>query len=118
MELTNDVACLASCVLAVDHLGSLAASTTVGIWEYLRDALLLILAENYVGDEELLGLLVAPTLCEALSALLRQTRNELGNWFTDPELKTTLTVTCVLESNMGVVLSVGQGSVCRAPRAS
>ena len=74
-------------MLAVDHLGSLAASTAVGIWEYLRDALLLILAENYVGDEELLGLLVAPTLCEALSALLRQTRDELGNWFIDPELK-------------------------------
>lgn len=110
--------CLASCVLAVDHLGSLAASTTVGIWEYLRDALLLILAENYVGDEELLGLLVAPTLCEALCALLRQTRDELGNWFTDPELKTTLTVTCILKSNLGLVLSVGQGPVCGAPRAS
>jgi len=42
--------------------------------------MLLILAENYVGDEELLGLLVAPTLCEALGALLRQTRNELVTW--------------------------------------
>lgn len=71
--------CLASCVLAVDHLGSLRISTTVGIWECLRDVLLLVLAENYVGDEALLGLLVAPTLCEALCALLRQTGDELGN---------------------------------------
>lgn len=63
----------------MDHLGSLRTSTTLGIWEYLRDALLLILAENYVGDEALLGLLVAPTLCEALGALLRQTGDELGN---------------------------------------
>lgn len=66
-------------MLAVDQLGSLRTSTTLGIWEYLRDALLLIFAENYVGDDALLGLLVAPTLCEALGALLRQTGNELGN---------------------------------------
>lgn len=66
-------------MLAVDHLGSLPKSTTVGIWEYLRDAMLLVLTGNYVADEELLGLLVAPTLCEALSALLRQTKDELGN---------------------------------------
>ncbi len=79
LALTDGVACLASCVLAVDHLGNLRTSTTVGIWECLRDALLLILAENYVGDEALLGLLVAPTLCEALGALLRQTGDELGN---------------------------------------
>lgn len=72
--------CLASCVLAVDHLGSLCTSTMVGIWECLRDALLLILAENYVGDEALLGLLVAPTLCKGLGALLRQTRDELVTW--------------------------------------
>jgi hypothetical protein len=91
----------------VDHLGSLPTSTTIGIWEYLRDALLLILAENYVGDEELLGLLVAPTLCEALGGLLRQTRDELGNWFSDPGRKTTLTVTCILKSNLDLVLSVG-----------
>ncbi|KAH9175329.1 hypothetical protein EDB89DRAFT_353704 [Lactarius sanguifluus] len=72
--------CLASCVLAVDHLGSLRISTIVGIWECLRDALLLILAENYVGDEALLGLLVAPTLCKGLGALLRQTGDELVTW--------------------------------------
>ena len=84
-------------MLAVDHLGSLPTSTTVGIWEYLRDALLLILAENYVGDDELLGLLVAPTLCEALGALLRQTRDELGICFSNPVPKATLTVTCILK---------------------
>ncbi|KAH9064246.1 hypothetical protein EDB87DRAFT_1394484 [Lactarius vividus] len=72
--------CLASCVLAVDHLGSLRTSTVVGIWECLRDALLLILAENYIGDEALLGLLVAPTLCKGLGALLRQTGDELVTW--------------------------------------
>ncbi|KAH9042393.1 hypothetical protein EDB84DRAFT_913523 [Lactarius hengduanensis] len=72
--------CLASCVLAMDHLGSLRTSTIVGIWECLRDALLLILAENYVGDEALLGLLVAPTLCKGLGALLRQTGDELVTW--------------------------------------
>ncbi|KAF8271420.1 hypothetical protein EI94DRAFT_582509 [Lactarius quietus] len=72
--------CLASCVLAVNHLGRLPTSATIGIWEYLSDALLLILADNYVGDEELLGLLVTPTLCEALGALLRQTRGELVAW--------------------------------------
>ena len=69
--------------------------------------MLLVLAENYVADEELLGLLVAPTLCEALGALLRQTRDELGNWFLDPERKTTLTVTRILRSNLDLVLSVG-----------
>ena len=81
MELTNGAACLASCVLAVDRLETLCTSAAVGIWECLRDALLLILAEDYVGDEALLGLLVAPTLCEALGALLRQTGDELGNLF-------------------------------------
>ncbi|KAI9445224.1 hypothetical protein H4582DRAFT_1914093 [Lactarius indigo] len=57
---------LQSSVLAVDHLGSLRTSTTAGIWE--------------LGDEALLGLLVAPTLCKALSTLLRQTADELVTW--------------------------------------
>ncbi|KAH8998944.1 hypothetical protein EDB86DRAFT_790333 [Lactarius hatsudake] len=94
-------------VASVDHLGSLRTSTIVGIWECLRDALLLILAENYVGDEALLGLLVAPTLCKGLGALLRQTGDELGNSFSDPERNTALTVTSIPKSDLGLVLSVG-----------
>lgn len=79
--LTSDSACLASCVLALEHLESLPTSTAVEIWDYLRDVLLLIITGHYIGDEAPLGFLVAPTLCEALLALLRQTGDRLGNQF-------------------------------------
>ncbi|KAH9985425.1 hypothetical protein BJV74DRAFT_576100 [Russula compacta] len=73
--------CLASCVLAPEHLESLPTSTAVEIWDYLRDVLLLIITGHYIGDEAPLGFLVAPTLCEALLVLLRQTGDRLGNQF-------------------------------------
>ena len=68
-------------MLARDHLESLHTSTVVEIWEYLRDVLILILTGHYIGDEAPLGFLVAPTLCEALLALLRQAGDPLGNAF-------------------------------------
>ena len=81
LRLTNGEACLSSCVLSVEHLENLRTCTAVEIWDYLKDVLLLILAGHYVGDEAPLSLLVAPTLCEALLALLCQTRDRLGNQF-------------------------------------
>ena len=68
-------------MLARDHLESLPTSTVVEIWEYLRDVLILILTGHYIGDEAPLGFLLAPTLCEALLALLRQAGDPLGNAF-------------------------------------
>jgi hypothetical protein len=65
----------------VKHLENLRTCTAVEIWDYWKDVLLLILAGYYVGDEAPLSLLVAPTLCEALLALLGQTRGRLGNQF-------------------------------------
>lgn len=65
--------------MARNRLESLHTSTVVEIWDYLRDVLILILTGHYVGDEAPLGFLVAPTLCEALLALLRQTGHPLGN---------------------------------------
>jgi hypothetical protein len=79
LGLTSNSACLASCVLALEHLESPHPSIAVEIWDYLRDVLLLILTEHYVEDEAPLGFLVAPTLCEALLALLRQMGDLLGN---------------------------------------
>ncbi|KAI0307781.1 hypothetical protein B0F90DRAFT_1677198 [Multifurca ochricompacta] len=72
--------CLASCVLAVEHLGSPCTSTAVEIWDYLRDVLLLILTEHYAGDEAPLSLLVAPTLCVALRVLLGRIGGRLVTW--------------------------------------
>ncbi|KAI0304910.1 hypothetical protein BC826DRAFT_23029 [Russula brevipes] len=72
--------CLASCVLALKHLESPHPSIAVEIWDYLRDVLILILTEHYIEDEAPLGFLVAPTLCEALLALLRQMGDLLVTW--------------------------------------
>lgn len=81
LELTSGSACLACCVLAREHLQSLHTSTAVGIWDYLRDVLLLILTGHYIGDEAPLGFLVAPTLCEGLLGLLHKSGDPLGNDF-------------------------------------
>jgi hypothetical protein len=81
LEFTSGSACLASCVLAREHLQSLHTSTAVGIWDYLRNVLLLILAGHYIGDEAPLGILVAPTVCEGLLALLRKSGDPFGNQF-------------------------------------
>ena len=80
IELTSDSACLASCVLSQEQLGSLHASTAIEIWDYLRNVLLLVLAGYYTGDEAPLGCLVAPTMCEALLVLLRKSGDPLGKF--------------------------------------
>ncbi|KAF8481156.1 hypothetical protein DFH94DRAFT_444211 [Russula ochroleuca] len=72
--------CLASCVLAREHLQSLHTSTAVEIWDYLRDVLLLILTGNYIRDEAPLGFLVAPIICEGLLALPRKSGDPLVIW--------------------------------------
>jgi hypothetical protein len=79
--LTNGAACLSSSVLTVQNLEGLRMCTAVEIWDYLRDVLLLTLAGHYVGDEAPLSLLVAPTICGALLALLCQTGGPLSNQF-------------------------------------
>jgi hypothetical protein len=79
--LTNGAACLSSSVLTVQNLEGLRMCTAVEIWEYLRDVLLLTLAGHYVGDEAPLSLLVAPTICGAMLALLCQTGDPLSNQF-------------------------------------
>jgi hypothetical protein len=81
LELTSTSACLASCVLSRGQLRSIHTSTTIEIWDYLRNVLLLILSGHYTGDEAPLGCLVAPTVCEGLLALLRQSGDPLGNLF-------------------------------------
>jgi hypothetical protein len=81
LELTSAPACLASCVLSREQLRSLHTSTAIEIWDYLRNVLLLILTGHYTGDEAPLGCLVAPTVCEGLLALLRQSGDPLGNLF-------------------------------------
>ena len=81
LELTSASACLASCVLSPEQLRSLHTSTVIEIWDYLRNVLLLVLTGHYTGDEAPLGCLMAPTLCEGLLALLRQSGDPLGNLF-------------------------------------
>lgn len=81
LEFTSGSACLASCVLAREHLQSLHISAAVGIWDYLRDVLLLILTGHYIGDEAPLGFLVAPTVCEGLLGLLHKSGDPFGNDF-------------------------------------
>ena len=113
LEFTSSSACLASCVLAREHLQSLHTSTAVEIWDYLRDVLLLILAENYTGDESPLGFLVAPTICEGLLALPHKSGDPLGNQFlTAVE---NINSDSLLESDLGFVLSVVYESLQEAP---
>ena len=81
LGLTCASACLASCVLSREPLESLPTSTAIEIWDYLRNAMLLILTGHYTGDEAPLGCLVAPTVCEGLLALLRKSGDPLGNLF-------------------------------------
>ncbi|KAG1755140.1 uncharacterized protein EDB91DRAFT_275391 [Suillus paluster] len=45
--------------------------TQVEAWDFLRDVLLLIGSNDYLGDESPLALVVNPTICDALSHLLR-----------------------------------------------
>ena len=93
-------------MLAQNRLDSLHTSTAVEIWDYLRDVLILILTGHYVGDEAPLGFLVAPTLCEALLALLRQTGHPLGNASFGSLVKTFTTISSD-KSDLGLVLSLG-----------
>jgi hypothetical protein len=81
LELTSASACLASCVLSREQLGSLHMSTAIEIWDYLRNVLLLILTGHYTGDEAPLGCLVAPTVCVGLLTVLRKSGDPLGNLF-------------------------------------
>jgi len=76
--------CIASCILALEHTESLHTSTAAEIWDYLRDVLFLTFAGYFIGDEAPLSILVAPTLCEALLALLRHRGDSFGNWFLIP----------------------------------
>jgi len=66
--------------LTREPLGNLHTSTIIEIWEYLRDVLNLILTGHYIADEAPLSFLVAPTLCEALIALMHQTGDPLVTW--------------------------------------
>ncbi|KAG2159577.1 uncharacterized protein EDB93DRAFT_1073996 [Suillus bovinus] len=45
--------------------------TQVEAWDYLRNVLLMIASQDYLGDESPLALVVNPTICNALSQLLR-----------------------------------------------
>jgi hypothetical protein len=78
--------------LALGHLESLQTSTVFEIWDYLRDALILILTGHYIGDEALLSFLVSPTLCEALLALVHQVGDPLGISVLTSCVKHTLTM--------------------------
>ena len=41
------------------------------IWDYLRDGLLLVLTRHYFCDEEQIALVVAPSVCLAMTCLCR-----------------------------------------------
>ncbi|KAG2129907.1 hypothetical protein DEU56DRAFT_757968 [Suillus clintonianus] len=45
--------------------------TQVEAWDFLRNVLLMIGSQDYLGDESPLALVVNPTICDALSQLLR-----------------------------------------------
>ncbi|KAG2121069.1 uncharacterized protein F5147DRAFT_664191 [Suillus discolor] len=45
--------------------------TQVEAWDYLRNVLLMIGSQDYLGDESPLALVVNPTICDALSQLLK-----------------------------------------------
>jgi hypothetical protein len=52
--------------------------TQVEAWDYLRDVLLMIGSQDYSGDESPLALVVNPTICNALSQLLRHADEHTG----------------------------------------
>lgn len=45
--------------------------TQVEAWDYLRNVLLMVGSQDYLGDESPLALVVNPTICDALSQLLK-----------------------------------------------
>lgn len=52
--------------------------TQVEAWDYLRNVLLMIGSQDYLGDESPLALVVSPTICNALSQLLRHADEHTG----------------------------------------
>ncbi|KDQ63765.1 hypothetical protein JAAARDRAFT_189303 [Jaapia argillacea MUCL 33604] len=50
-------------------------------WDFLRDVLLLILTNHFLGEEELLALTVSPSICRALSVLLANIDAGTGDLF-------------------------------------
>ncbi|KAG2077160.1 hypothetical protein BDR04DRAFT_650550 [Suillus decipiens] len=52
--------------------------TQVEAWDYLRNVLLMIGSQDYLGDESPLALVVSPTICNALSLLLRHADEHTG----------------------------------------
>ncbi|KAG2368290.1 hypothetical protein BDR07DRAFT_1372319 [Suillus spraguei] len=53
--------------------------TQVEAWDYLRNVLLMIGSQDYLGDESPLALIVNPTICDALSLLLRHADEHAAN---------------------------------------
>ncbi|RPD63076.1 hypothetical protein L227DRAFT_413176 [Lentinus tigrinus ALCF2SS1-6] len=51
-------------------------------WEYLRDVLLLILTSDHEGPDEPLALLIAPSICRALIALLENAQGAGLQYYT------------------------------------
>ena len=47
-------------------------------WDYLRDALLLILADHFLDAEAPLAVLVAPSICMALVSLMASSNGNTG----------------------------------------
>ncbi|KAG1757425.1 hypothetical protein EDB19DRAFT_1900951 [Suillus lakei] len=52
--------------------------TQVEAWDFLRNVLLMISSQDYLGDESPLALVVNPTICDALSQLLRNADEHTG----------------------------------------
>lgn len=52
--------------------------TQVEAWDYLRNVLLMVGSQDYLGDESPLALVVNPTICDALSQLLKHADEHAG----------------------------------------
>ena len=67
-------------------LGSRKRDTLLELeaWDYLRDSLLLICSRHYFCDEEPIALAVAPSVCFAMTCLLRAAAPESSAVFADP----------------------------------
>ncbi|EIN13484.1 hypothetical protein PUNSTDRAFT_48443 [Punctularia strigosozonata HHB-11173 SS5] len=64
---------LANYVIATARLKTCTALTAIEAWDYLRDILLLVLTQHFFCEDMALALLICPSVCIALSELLRWT---------------------------------------------
>ncbi|TFY74767.1 hypothetical protein EWM64_g9245 [Hericium alpestre] len=67
-------------IIAMQENDTICVSVYAEVWDHISDVLLLTLRSSYNGEESLLALLVAPSLCHALCSLISHSEPNLAQW--------------------------------------